>query len=434
MSVNYSSGLSEYAHKGKCGLAEVFDSVEEIERKVCELSELVRNSGYLVVHTGAGISTAAGIPDFRGPRGVWTLEEKGEAPSFNVTFDEARPTLTHMALVALEQAGYVKYIVSQNVDGLHLRSGFPRNKLSELHGNMFVEECDKCSTQYINWKSVSTMGLKNTGNPCVMKKPRGICRGNLTDTILDWEDNLPESDLLNAELNAKQADINLCLGTSLQIVPSGNIPLLNRKINGKLVIVNLQPTKHDKKCHLKINAYIDDVMLKLCENLNIKIPEFKTVQYKLKSEHKPVTKTSGNIRQKCIIRDGIKTDSEPAENDSKLVEIDSKPSETDSKPAEIGSKPSETDSKPAEIGSKPVEIDSKPAETDSKPAEIGRKSTITPHHKHLIINGLESDSKDFKINSADFTETENHIQIKRRISTEIKTECVENNSKIKKNE
>ncbi len=87
---------------------------------------MVKASKHLVVHTGAGISTSTGIPDFRGPRGVWTLEMKGEKPQFNTSFDEAVPSKTHMALVALEQKGIVKYVVSQNVDGLHVKSGLPR--------------------------------------------------------------------------------------------------------------------------------------------------------------------------------------------------------------------------------------------------------------------------------------------------------------------
>ncbi|XP_033099257.1 NAD-dependent protein deacetylase sirtuin-6-like [Anneissia japonica] len=274
MSVNYADGLSPYDNKGKCGMPEVFDNLKKLEHSVKQLADWISSSQHVVVHTGAGISTAAGIPDFRGPRGVWTLEKQGKKPETNTTFDGARPTLTHLALLGLERAGVVKYVVSQNVDGLHLRSGFPRDKLSELHGNMYVEECDNCGKQYIRTTAVPTLGLKPTGNQCTQNKPRGRCRGKLRDTILDWEDALPVRDLELSEQHSRKADLSLCLGTSLQIVPSGNLPLLTKKKGGKLVIVNLQATKHDKKADLKINYYVDDIMSRLMDHLKIPIPAY----------------------------------------------------------------------------------------------------------------------------------------------------------------
>ncbi|XP_043576809.1 NAD-dependent protein deacetylase sirtuin-6 isoform X1 [Chiloscyllium plagiosum] len=280
MSVNYAAGLSEYEHKGKCGLPENFDPPDELERKVLELADLVRNASYVVVHTGAGISTSSGIPDFRGPRGVWTMEEQGLEPKFDTTFEEARPSKTHMALVALQRAGLVKYVVSQNVDGLHVRSGFPRDKLSELHGNMFVEECMKCGKQYVRETVVGTMGLKTTGRLCDVKKARGLraCRGKLRDTILDWEDALPERDLSLADEACRKSDVAIALGSSLQIKPSSNLPFSTKKRGGKLVIVNLQATKLDRHSDLRIFSYVDEVMGKLMKHVGIEIPKWEGPQ------------------------------------------------------------------------------------------------------------------------------------------------------------
>ncbi|XP_030015826.1 NAD-dependent protein deacylase sirtuin-6 [Sphaeramia orbicularis] len=277
MSVNYAAGLSPYADKGVCGLPEIFDGPEKLKTKVETLAQLIKDSEYLVVHTGAGISTAAGIPDFRGPKGVWTLEEKGETPHFDTTFEDARPSLTHLALLGLQRAGYLKYLISQNVDGLHVRSGFPRDMLSELHGNMFVEECEKCGRQYVREKVIGVMGLKPTGRYCDVVRSRGLraCRGKLISTILDWEDALPDKDLNKAEDASRRADLALTLGTSMQIKPSGDLPLLTKRKGGKVAIVNLQPTKHDKHAHLRIHGYVDEVMTQLMELLGLDVPKWE---------------------------------------------------------------------------------------------------------------------------------------------------------------
>lgn len=144
--------------------------MEEVAEKILTLSKWIKEAKHVVMHTGAGISTPAGIPDFRyinkimvdilllkeitvyvnklfnrGPKGVWTLEKKGLKPQINVSFDDAEPTFTHMAIIALFQKNFLHYVVSQNIDGLHLKSGLDRSKLSELHGNMFIGQCSLCS-------------------------------------------------------------------------------------------------------------------------------------------------------------------------------------------------------------------------------------------------------------------------------------------------
>ena len=277
MSCNYAEGLSPYHDKGKLGLAEKFDNAEVVEEKVKRLAAWISESKHVVVHTGAGISTSAGIPDFRGPKGVWTLEAKGEKPKINISFNDAVPTKTHMALLALVNAGKVHFVVSQNIDGLHLRSNLPRSNLAELHGNMFVEQCNQCESQYVRRSATTSVGQKCLGTNCPSVRLNGRpCRGRLHDTILDWEHNLPEKDLALSDFHSCVADLSICLGTTLQIVPSGILPLHTKKHGkcGRLVICNLQPTKHDKKADLIIQTYVDNVMEGVCKYLGIAIPDY----------------------------------------------------------------------------------------------------------------------------------------------------------------
>ncbi|XP_034559220.1 NAD-dependent protein deacetylase sirtuin-6 [Notolabrus celidotus] len=315
MSVNYAAGLSPYADKGVCGLPETFDSPEELKAKAETLAQLIKESEYLVVHSGAGISTSAGIPDFRGPKGVWTMEQKGESPRFDTTFEDAKPSLTHLALLGLQRAGYLKYLISQNVDGLHVRSGFPRDLLSELHGNMFVEECEKCGRQYVREKVIGVMGLKPTGRYCDVVRSRGLraCRGKLISTILDWEDALPDRDLDKADDASRRADLALTLGTSMQIKPSGDLPLLTKRKGGKIAIVNLQPTKHDKHAFLRINSYVDEVMKQVMELLGLVIPKWEgptvcesskaTSETTLDVKPPRVVKAKGKVKSELIKED-----------------------------------------------------------------------------------------------------------------------------------
>ncbi|XP_041980498.1 NAD-dependent protein deacetylase Sirt6 [Aricia agestis] len=275
MSCNYAEGLSPYEHKGILGAPEKFETIDKLNEKCRILADLIKNSKHTVVHTGAGISTSAGIPDFRGPNGVWTLEKKGKKPSVNISFTDAKPTKTHMIIKKLVEENKVQYVVSQNIDGLHLKSGLPRKYLAELHGNMFVDECNLCKRQFVRSSPVETVGKKCSGVQCAAGYNGGRpCRGRLYDGVLDWEHSLPENDLLMSEWHSGIADLSICLGTTLQIVPSGNLPVETVKYGGKLVICNLQPTKHDNKADLLINYYVDDILEKVMNILNLEIPTY----------------------------------------------------------------------------------------------------------------------------------------------------------------
>ncbi|KAF4526630.1 hypothetical protein B566_EDAN015400 [Ephemera danica] len=265
MSSSYADGLSPYDNKGKLGLKEIFDSREEVLQKVSQLAVWIKEAKHVVFHTGAGISTSAGIPDFRGPQGVWTLEAKGLRPTVNISFNNAVPTKTHLALKTLVEKGVVKYVISQNIDGLHLRSGLPRHSMSELHGNMFTEQCNHCERLFVRSTATTSVGQRCLERSCPTSRPGGRpCRGKIHDTILDWEANLPERELCMAEWHSGMADLSITLGTTLQILPSGNLPLLAKKREGKV----------DKKGDLLIRAYVDEIMEELVSHLGLAIPPF----------------------------------------------------------------------------------------------------------------------------------------------------------------
>lgn len=131
------------------------------------------------------------------------MEKKGLKPDIHISFDDAIPTKTHMALKKLIDTGHIQYIITQNIDGLHLRSGIPRKHLAELHGNMFIEQCNVCEKQFVRSSATTSVGQKCLNKACPRGQLNGrVCRGKLHDTILDWEDNLPENDLRISEYHS----------------------------------------------------------------------------------------------------------------------------------------------------------------------------------------------------------------------------------------
>lgn len=146
---------------------ERFDSATKLDQVASQLATLIQNGKHFIVYTGAGVSTSAGIPDFRGPEGAWTKRAQGKELNFdgNKTL-RAMPTATHMALVALQEKGLLKYVVSQNCDGLHRRSGIqpvsciPNNFYSE--GRPTVEDYAELSASRIVYRNCTAIATENT--------------------------------------------------------------------------------------------------------------------------------------------------------------------------------------------------------------------------------------------------------------------------------
>lgn len=276
MSGSYASRLSEYKNKGVCGLPEHVDTERRMTLNMSKLLDMVKAAKHIVVLTGAGISTSAGIPDFRGPSGIWTKEMEGTKTANAkrakrtsvagkkrkltppvVDFDQAAPTLTHRALAFLVEHHKVQFVVTQNVDGLHKRSGLSRDHHAVLHGCVFTEVCVDCRTEHFRDHDVGGMSFQPTGRTC------DVCSGKLCDSLLDWEDDLPEFDFERAQQHCQHADLVLTLGTSLRIEPAASLTTLAKKF----AIVNLQETPYDGQADLILRAPVDDVMQALIDGL-----------------------------------------------------------------------------------------------------------------------------------------------------------------------
>uniref|UniRef100_A0AC34GBM8 Deacetylase sirtuin-type domain-containing protein n=1 Tax=Panagrolaimus sp. ES5 TaxID=591445 RepID=A0AC34GBM8_9BILA len=268
MSIVYADALSPYPNKGKLGQKEIIDKESDLNQKINELTNDIRNAKFIVVLTGAGISTSAGIPDFRGPNGVWTMEQKKQEPK-SIDFLSAKPTFTHYALVALENVGKLKHLISQNVDNLHVKSGFPVNRLLEVHGNCFVDQCKRCKKYYYQKDASKTVGCKPNGQRCTGTK----CRGFIHDTVLDWGSELPDGYASKTVPYLKKADLFIVLGSSLQIQPVGSMPNVAKKAGKtKVVYVNLQKINR-KQFDLTIHAPVDVVFRKVMDGLKISVEE-----------------------------------------------------------------------------------------------------------------------------------------------------------------
>jgi NAD-dependent deacetylase len=227
--------------------------VTDLTERIQILAKWMFESNRLVVFTGAGISTESGLPDFRGPNGLWTRRDKG-LPADGSTGDwsQAEPNAGHMAIVELQKLNKLKFLISQNVDNLHLKSGIRPELLAELHGNLTKVRCSKCEFKMDNFDD---------------RTPCPLCGGKMVPSVVNFGQSLPRKDLAEAIQHSQDCDLFISVGSSLVVTPAADMPRLAVEYGAKLVIINQGATPLDDSANLLFPERIGDVLPPAVEQL-----------------------------------------------------------------------------------------------------------------------------------------------------------------------
>lgn len=223
------------------------------EDKVNQVAELIKESKYTVVLTGAGVSTGSGIPDFRTPgKGIWEKVDPFKVTSITAfkenpqrfyyfyrprieMLSQVSPNAAHKAIAQLEEMGYVKCLITQNIDNLHQRAG--SKKVIEVHGTLREAICQRCG------KIVSSGILIKKINESKEKVPYCECGGVFKPNVVLFGEMLPNLD--NAAYESMRADLIMTVGSSLQVSPVNMLPQYCLDRGGKLIIINFMSTHLD---------------------------------------------------------------------------------------------------------------------------------------------------------------------------------------------
>jgi NAD-dependent deacetylase len=242
-------------------------------RRLADAHRLIAGASRIVALTGAGISTDSGIPDFRGPQGVWTKNPGAEkmatlqhyladpdvrrlswknrsgSPAWT-----AQPNAGHRALVDLERSGRLLALVTQNIDELHQQAGSDPERVIELHGTMRWVVCWSCGDRRPMADALERVNAGEDDPACL------LCGGILKSATISFGQNLDPSVLQRAEQAALACDLMLAVGSSLSVWPAAGLVPLAKQRGAGVVILNGEPTPYDDLADVVLRGSISDVL------------------------------------------------------------------------------------------------------------------------------------------------------------------------------
>ncbi len=235
-----------------------------------QLAAFLARSRRIVFFTGAGTSTESGIPDFRSPGGIWTQYQPIEFNDFmsseemrreswrrkfatDATVSSAKPNAGHDAVSQIVATGD-HWVVTQNVDGLHQKSGVPEERIVELHGNATYARCLDCGARY----ELGPIRVKFEGAGALPVCT--FCAGMVKTATISFGQPMPEKEMIRAEEAVLSCDLLVVLGSSLVVYPAAAFPMMAKRNGATLVIVNRDPTEQDDIADLVIHDEIGMIL------------------------------------------------------------------------------------------------------------------------------------------------------------------------------
>jgi NAD-dependent deacetylase len=243
------------------------------------VAELIRGAGSVVALTGAGVSVPSGIPDFRSPgTGLWRNVDPMQVAHIDVfrhdperfwhfygqrfqTLEDKAPNGAHRALARLEEAGLVRAVITQNIDRLHARAG--SHDPVEVHGSIAHSSCQTCRASYPLGDVRSRQAADPTGIP------RCDCGRPLKPDVVLFGEYLPVSALTRAEHLAAEADLMLCIGSSLEVHPVAALPQITLDTGGRIAIITQGPTPYDGRAAVRCGGDVEEEMGKIAAALQL---------------------------------------------------------------------------------------------------------------------------------------------------------------------
>ena len=238
-----------------------------------DLNQFIERANNIVVFTGAGISTESGIPDFRGPQGVWKTttpiyfqdfisSEEVRRESWKRKFSnkdiikKAKPNIGHLAVAKIINSNDSAHLITQNVDNLHQDAGVPQSKITEIHGNATYASCLNCDIRY-ELGPIKKVFLDEGIIPSCSE-----CGGIIKQATISFGQSMPEIGMQIAQMKIVKCDLFITIGTSLVVYPVAGFPKLAKEIGAQLIIINNEPTYYDHIADLVIHQQIGEVFSK----------------------------------------------------------------------------------------------------------------------------------------------------------------------------